>query len=65
MGSSQLAPCYHSAHYFRHCSTMLLQVQHLAETLQNPFTEQEGAEEYIVMPPKRIRMGVEMLSCSS
>lgn len=43
----------------------LLQVRHLHETLRRPFTEQPGAEHYLVLPPERIRLGVEMLSCSS
>ena len=33
--------------------------------LQKPFEEQPGAEKYKVAAPKEIRMGVELLSCSS
>ncbi|CAL5218909.1 g654 [Coccomyxa viridis] len=40
-------------------------VNDLMRVLQRPFEEQPGAEKYKVAAPKEIRMGVELLSCSS
>ena len=42
-----------------------LQVKDLMHVLQKPFEEQPGAEKYRVAAPKEVRMGVELLSCSS
>jgi len=44
---------------------LLLQVKDLMRVLKRPFDEQPGAEKYRVAAPKEIRMGVELLSCSS
>ena len=44
---------------------LLLQVRDLMRVLKRPFDEQPGAEKYRVAAPKEIRMGVELLSCSS
>jgi uncharacterized protein YdiU (UPF0061 family) len=46
-------------------AVLLLQVRLLMKVLQHPYEEQPGAEKYRVTPPKQIRMGVELLSCSS
>lgn len=43
----------------------VLQVKDLMRVLKTPFEEQPGAEKYRVAAPKEIRMGVELLSCSS
>ncbi|CAL8469913.1 g9455 [Coccomyxa elongata] len=37
----------------------------LMKVLEMPYEEQPGAERFRVTPPKQIRMGVELLSCSS
>ncbi|EIE25715.1 UPF0061-domain-containing protein [Coccomyxa subellipsoidea C-169] len=37
----------------------------LMKVLERPYEEQPGAERFKVTPPKEIRMGVELLSCSS
>jgi len=42
------------------------EVNRLVDVLKQPFTEQEGAEAYTVPAPKAgVRVGVELLSCSS
>ncbi len=41
------------------------QVNELMRVLQRPYEEQPGAEKYRVAAPKQVRMGVELLSCSS
>ena len=46
-------------------SRQLLQVRDLMRVLKRPFEEQPGAEKYRVAAPKEVRMGVELLSCSS
>lgn len=45
--------------------SVCLQVNELMRVLKKPFEEQAGAEKYRVAAPKEIRMGVELLSCSS
>ena len=42
-----------------------VQVRNLMRVLERPYEEQPGAEKYKVMAPKSVRMGVELLSCSS
>ena len=46
-------------------SPLHVQVKELMRVLERPFDEQPGAEKYKVAAPKEIRMGVELLSCSS
>ena len=46
-------------------SILHVQVKDLMRVLERPFDEQPGAEKYRVAAPKEIRMGVELLSCSS
>ena len=41
------------------------QVKELMRVLERPFDEQPGADKYRVAAPKEVRMGVELLSCSS
>lgn len=41
------------------------QVNELLEVLRHPYETQPGREDYAPMPPKEIRLGMEMLSCSS
>jgi len=43
----------------------LAQLKALLKVLETPFEEQPGAERFKVTPPKEIRIGVELLSCSS
>jgi hypothetical protein len=40
-------------------------LKELMKVLERPYEEQPGAERFRVTPPKEIRMGVELLSCSS
>ncbi len=46
------------------CSSAV-QLKALMKVLERPYEEQPGAERFKVTPPKEIRMGVELLSCSS
>ncbi|CAK0779519.1 hypothetical protein CVIRNUC_004792 [Coccomyxa viridis] len=41
------------------------EVKDLMQVLERPFDEQPGAEKYRVAAPREVRMGVELLSCSS
>ncbi|KAK9915711.1 hypothetical protein WJX75_003009 [Coccomyxa subellipsoidea] len=41
------------------------ELKELMKVLERPYEEQPGAERFRVTPPKEIRMGVELLSCSS
>jgi hypothetical protein len=43
----------------------LAQVNRLMEVLKNPYETQPGAEMYQRPGPKQVRLGVELLSCSS
>ena len=43
----------------------VLQVNKLLDVLRHPYKEQAGAEQYAPMPPEKIRLGMELLSCSS
>ena len=40
-------------------------VNDLMRVLERPYEEQPGAEKYRATAPKEVRMGVELLSCSS
>lgn len=46
-------------------SPLHVQVKDLMQVLERPFDEQPGAEKYRVAAPREVRMGVELLSCSS
>ncbi len=46
-------------------AAVFLQVKELMQVLKRPFEEQPGAERFRVAAPKEVRMGVELLSCSS
>ena len=48
----------------KHCGDSL-QVNNLMRVLERPYEVQPGAEKYRVTAPKEVRMGVELLSCSS
>ncbi len=45
--------------------SVAVQLHALMKVLEKPYEEQSGAERFRVTPPKQIRMGVELLSCSS